>query len=441
MISNANESETTKTKLNSPPTLLSLSPETLHTITLMASDTLGPPREWRALLCSCQSLRRTLDIPALHALLFASKFQVPAGLLPGEGELYARDELLRRFSALKIFRTRRVEPEVEAEAGDKAQFTDALWVAYVMLKAEEPRRRQRNVEQLVWTGLPALLLDYLRLHLEESRGWPVVNETNSLVVALLWFLSSEECVKAESPKTREEVMARIRPYVLAAFRYPLTPSNRSTDASMPVSVIAATATREVHYFGRRIDVPVPAVPIYAILCYFTRLEVVSPTFPGHIGQKTQTQVQTRGPRREDVEHFINECRTPFEPWDGEALGPRCVGGGGGRARAESVNCDRDVDLTRSLLATYFPGSLSGRWMGSSIIPCINDYRHWMNNPEAPAPESMEMFCRQPLYLTLQEHFCFKKSVNGGHGQAIEDELPETWVEREAGRVHSSSMVR
>ncbi|KAF7297340.1 hypothetical protein MIND_00967400 [Mycena indigotica] len=389
----------------------SLSAEVLQNITLLASDTLGPPCEWSALTRCCHSFRRKLDVPAMHARLFSQKFQVPAEahhLLP----IHARDELQRRFAALNFFR------KVES-LGSAPAFTDALWVAYVMLKAEAPR--QMNVDQLLWAGLPSLLLRYVQHHLVgQSHGWPAVNETTSLVVALLWLLSSEESVATESATTREAVMERIRPYVLAAFKYPVSSTPwRSTSESASsqgnftsqleeeeltvwhasAGTIVIAPTRQVHYFGQR-TVHVPAVPIYSILCYFTRLDMLSPMFPVHLSAASPP----KGPRREDVEHFIKECRTPFEPWNSKPM----------------MNTSNDA-LSRSLNQPYFPGSLSGRWKGSSIIPNINDYMHWKE--ESEAPEAMETFCRQPLYLTLQEHFCYEP-VQQEHC------LPETWVEWE-----------
>ncbi|KAJ7054708.1 hypothetical protein C8F01DRAFT_483054 [Mycena amicta] len=394
------------------PSLLSLSIEALHNITTFASDPLGPPCEWYNLTLCCRALRRKLDVNAMHSLLFSKKFQVPANachLL----STHARGELERRFIALKLFRR-----GVECFSDDDA-FTDALWVAYVMLKAEE--LRQMNVDQLISAGLPGLLLLYLQRHLgaPQNGGWPIVSERNSLVIALLWLLSSAESISSESTATREEVMERIRPYVLAAFRYPLSStmcSPKTATRSMPECPANNESSegpiaREVHYFGKRI-VHIPAVPIYSILCYFTRLDMLNPMFPVHI---SRTHPPPKGPRREDVEHFINECRTPFEPWDVEP---------NSRSPAAVRNAAEDA-LSRSLNQHHFPGLLTGRWKGSSIVPGINDYRHWMDQPEAP--ETMETFCRQPLYLTLQEHFCYDATL-------LDDPvaLPETWVEHDDG---------
>lgn len=119
----------------------------------------------------------------MHTLLFATTFNVSPEIesfLPS----HAKSEIQRRFSALKLFRRGFM---------DGPSFRDALWVAYLMLTAEEPR--QMNIDQLLWAGLPNLLLLFLRKRLYDgagtNNGWPLANEINSLVIALAWRLSSE----------------------------------------------------------------------------------------------------------------------------------------------------------------------------------------------------------------------------------------------------------
>ncbi|KAF7369816.1 hypothetical protein MVEN_00314300 [Mycena venus] len=409
--------------------LLSASPEVLRDIVLQAVGSLGPPHEWYSLVLCCQTFRRQLDTAAMHTLLFAKKFHVPTDvyqLLPA----HAKAEMQRRFSALKFFK------RGEQCLDDHASFTDALWVAYVMLRAEEPR--QMNVDQLLWAGLPNLLLLFLKRRLndgaENNHGWPLCNETNSLVIALMWLLSSESAVRGESSATRDTVMERIRPYVLAAFRYPLASHQGECFSSISAFTHITTRSNTVHevytpplspssrdvvYFGPR-TVQVPSAPIYSILCYFTRLDTLSPMFPVHLSSEAVAQTPSRtGPRREDVEHFITECRTRFEPWDVATEYPRV-----------------DDSLTRYLSQSYFPGSLTGRWQGSSIVPCLNSYSHWLN--ELEAPESMDTFCRQPLYITLQEYVCYAEKpadvsvLEIGCPKGVDAWLPSSWVERDDG---------
>ncbi|KAJ7161047.1 hypothetical protein C8R46DRAFT_1106343 [Mycena filopes] len=288
--------------------LLSASPEVLRNIVLFA-----------------------LDTPAMHALLFANAFHVPADmhhLLPG----HAKAEMQRRFRALRLFRRDRARC-----LDDRAAFTDALWVAYVMLR-------------LLWAGLPELLLLYLQQRLndgvEKNHGWPLCNETNSLVIALMWLLSSDASVRAESPATRDTIMDHIKPFALAAFR--------ETVIQLPPPVDTwntSPSTHEVVYFGAR-TVQLPSAPI--------------PMFPVHLSSVAQSALRI-GPRREDVEHFIKECRTRFEPWD------------------------------------------------------------------FAAPETMNTFCRQPMYVTLQEYVRRRaEPENEKQSREAGGWLPTSWVEKDGG---------
>ncbi|KAJ6463539.1 hypothetical protein C8R45DRAFT_522616 [Mycena sanguinolenta] len=375
--------------------LLSASPEVLRDIVRYAAgQTLGPPQEWYSLVLCCRAFHRQLDTPAMHALLFAQMFHVPADVSHHLLPAHAKTEMRSRFSALKFFK------RGEQCFDDHASFTDALGVAYLMLRADE--HHQMNVDQLLWAGLPHLLLVFFEQRLndgaEKNHGWPLANDTNSLAIALMWLLSSESSVRAESLATRDMVMERIRPYVLAAFRYPLANLHGECFGSTsPLAGITTSNTvhgaypapsppsREVPYFGPR-TVQVPSASIYSTLCYFTRLDTLSPMFPVHLSSTAHIPPSRSGPRREDVEHFINECRTRFEPWDFAA------------------GCSLNDSLTRFLSQSYFPGSLTGRWQGSSIVPCLNSYKQWLN--ELEAPETMDTLCRQPLYITLQEYVCY-----------------------------------
>ncbi|KAJ7454950.1 hypothetical protein B0H11DRAFT_2068312 [Mycena galericulata] len=423
--------------------LLCASPEVLRDIVLytVGSTPHGPPREWYSLVLCCHTLRRQLDTPAMHALLFATKFHVPTdmhALLPAIAKL----EMQRRFSALKLFQ-RGVQCFDE-----HGSFTDALWVAYVMLKAEESR--QMNVDQLLWAGLPELLLLFLQRRLSdgaaENHGWPLCNEANSLVIALMWLLSSESSVRAETPASRNEVMELIKPFVLAAFRYPLSNApewcfgatkSKNVDGLYPPAHAAPSSSREVIYFGITRTVLLPSAPIYSILCYFARLDTLVPMFPIHLSS-TSTPTSSRsgpktGPNHQDVEHFINECRTRFEPWDSSPVS----------SSPSAATLPVGDSSARSITPPYLHGSLTGSWMGSAIVPCLNEYRHWLTEPEAP--ESMDTFCRHPMYITLQEHICYDTTqMNGcvgGGGKEIDIDtdadtdaswLPTSWQERDGG---------
>jgi hypothetical protein len=55
--------------------------------------------------------------------------------------------------------------------------------------------------------------------------------------------------------------------------------------------------------------------------------------------------------------------------------------------------------------------------------------------ELEAPETMDTFCRQPLYITLQEYVCYaeKPLLSGlevGCVNGLEAWLPSSWVEKD-----------
>ncbi|KAJ7153442.1 hypothetical protein C8R43DRAFT_445931 [Mycena crocata] len=393
-----------------PASLLYASPEVLRDIVLRAVGAVGPPHEWYSMVLCCKAFRRQLDTVAMHTLLFAQKFHAPVNVYHPLLPVFAAEEMKRRFLALKLFR------RGERCLDERSTFTDALWVAYVMLRAEEPR--QMNVNQLLWAGLPELLFHFLGNHLNDGadHGWPLCDETNSLVLALMWLLSSESSVGAETSAIRDEIMERLKPYVLAAFRYPLSTvqewffdSNTtltSTAKPMIVCLPPSPSSKEVAYFGPR-TVRLPSAPMYSILSYFARLDSLSPMLPVHLLSTASAPPKT-GPRREDVINFIRECRTQFEPWDfmAETPGPS----------------------TGWIDQPYMHGALTGRWKGSSILPCINQYRHWKDDTEAP--DTMDTFCRQPLYLTLQEHFCY--TAETACTKVMDAWFPASWAERDDG---------
>ncbi|CAK5271505.1 unnamed protein product [Mycena citricolor] len=360
--------------------LASSSPEILIRITMHAVDELGPPQEWLNLVLCCSALQRQLDNSTVHALVFARKFYRlrPAHPLAGD----AKGELRRRFGALKVFRRACVDGDGDGE------LRDALRIAHGMLHDEAPGARARTVAQLRWAGLPRLLVRFLEERwARDARGWPVPSETHALVVALLWLLAPEPGVHDEPEDTRRMIMDRIRPFALAASKYPL-------EDDIPTPAESA---------------PFPGLQIYSILCYFARLDFFTPTLPPHLRKLAPAPAPaTHAAGRADAEHFISQCRAR-----------RCDA----RARVPAPG-DRG----------YRVGSLAGQWQGSSLIPCIDEYKRWVSDAGENAPGTMTTFSRVPLYVTLREHFS-TAVVDRGEGAAG---LFSSWKETEHGIVTSDA---
>jgi hypothetical protein len=92
-----------------------------------------------------------------------------------------RLEFRQRVTALRCFR--------RGDAYDP-QLPDALWRAYLMVLEDEGR----NSAQLRGAGLLPLLQSYIRHRLRnpaKNDGWPLEDETNTLVVVLFFLLSSQ----------------------------------------------------------------------------------------------------------------------------------------------------------------------------------------------------------------------------------------------------------
>ncbi|CAK5271210.1 unnamed protein product [Mycena citricolor] len=155
--------------------------------------------------------------------------------------------------------------------------------------------------------------------------------------------------------------------------------------------------------------PFPGLQIYSILCYFARLDFFTPTLPPHLRKLAPAPAPaTHAAGRADAEHFISECRAR-----------RCDA----RARVPAPG-DRG----------YRVGSLAGQWQGSSLIPCIDEYKRWVSDAGENAPGAMTTFSRVPLYVTLREHFS-TAVVDRGEGAAG---LFSSWKETEHGIVTSDA---
>lgn len=177
---------------------LRLPHETLEDIILAAlsESPLGPPHLLHALLLTCRDLYTTLSSkvhPTFFAHVFVQKFDFLGPhrrlgvreFLPG----HLKQELQVQCAAIRCFRKVLAE-----ESYDNPQLLEAFRTAYLMLLADDGK----NLAQLIWAELPALVQAFLRKRLfplkGKNGGWPLENEINSLAVALFWLLTSScEC--------------------------------------------------------------------------------------------------------------------------------------------------------------------------------------------------------------------------------------------------------
>jgi hypothetical protein len=161
--------------------------EVLRRIVLFAiSNEPGPPKEFHSLLLTCKSMSK-LNTADMYYGIFAAKFEIETPLRRLGNSVLQREagtELRRRFSMLKRLRSGTINEE---------SINEDLWTAYMML--EDVCRGSRGLQQLKWAKLPEFLDEYIRDRLyeasNENNGWPIINERNSLAVALSWLCLSE----------------------------------------------------------------------------------------------------------------------------------------------------------------------------------------------------------------------------------------------------------
>lgn len=171
--------------------LLDIQPSVFREIVLFTvsdSDFSAPLRDFISLSLVCRAAYHTLteNSAPLYFNIFSDIFDVfhPLNRLgTAVVQEYAKDELKRRFTALKILRRGDL---------DDPHLTEAFWIAYMMFK--DSSQGQKNVKHLLATGIRDLLNSFLRQYLyrgsETNHGWPIPNEQNSLAVALLWLSTS-----------------------------------------------------------------------------------------------------------------------------------------------------------------------------------------------------------------------------------------------------------
>ncbi|KAF9555741.1 hypothetical protein CPC08DRAFT_765718 [Agrocybe pediades] len=393
-------------------TILDIPPEVFQKIILYATlgSPLGPPKELFSCLLTCHTFRHRLapdHAGELYSVIFSQKFDV-RGPLFRLGEAVVREnaplEMRRRFSAIQVFKER---------ALDHPCLTEALWIAYLMV--EDSDTSQKNVKQLLRAGVPAFLDMFLRAKLyvgSVDGGWPVLTEATTLALALSWTLASQRVLSDEDPLLRRQMMTLLKPIVYASFRYSIfyTPedvfsfSNDSRDSTFlnqkhdtsnfPPSMFPPS---EIGYFGSvKCKAHPPSAAQFATLLYFTRMEsLASLTIPPHIICKTREQANElgiTGPCVNDIKHFQEQCRTRFADFPGFDVG---------------IQSPSKTVLSASTLcqpAAYKPGTLSGEWQGSVLIPCIASFDSWSRGMGFPGEDLIDT--RFPLYIKLEEHVCY-----------------------------------
>jgi hypothetical protein len=191
---------------------------------------LGPPVDLIALLCTCKYVHHTLSIHRskdLYAKIFRGMFDIDA-----PRRRFGRRALHSRFLAsqlqtycITLQRIRRGDifaPDVE----------DLLRIAFILLTENDGKNRA----QLEWANTYSFVNNFVRHRLWQDpvNGWPRDTPLHSLALWVMWCMTdrsvhphylhdpfpdlSLDILTHESPDDRNDLITRVLPYVIMAFR-------------------------------------------------------------------------------------------------------------------------------------------------------------------------------------------------------------------------------
>ncbi|KAI6118173.1 hypothetical protein F5141DRAFT_1096689 [Pisolithus sp. B1] len=399
------------------PSLLTTPPEILEHIVLLAvrDSPHGPPSVLRSLRLSCRILNETLSVehnPHLYLMLFFHSFDMssPNRHLPSQklSALALEKELRTRHIALQCIRRRNF---------DHPDLASILATVYIIFLEDDGR----NYEQIVWADLlgflQLLLHDRVSQDTTSKNAWPLENEVNILAVALLWFTTSH-CGLRQKTQLRQRSIDMLSYYAYAGFRYPcftepenmfyLSDKTKLAVSSYGMSPPPRPTTMTVRYFGDQTKFTLPPIAPFAILSQFARAEEfplkVPPELPANRQEALMAGILS-GPTKEDIEHFNAHCNTRLI----------CSRSGDSPVDGFLKSQSHDPDWSRSLpgvlstaLSYYVPGTLSGYWRGSSMMPCLDFYKSMLSSAEAPS--TFPSSGRFPLYVRFREYYCYSTTT-------------------------------
>lgn len=319
-----------------------------------------------------------------------------------------------------------------------------LWTAFFMMMENDGKNRA----QLEWAGLDNFINRRVRIMLYEGRGefrgWPAESEENALALWLMVMTIDEgmsfpfvdisssdistDKLRLEDNRSRDEMMALLRPYVIAGCRvclfltylryavflsqnqYPsaLAPANHfnlpllgKIEEQLDHSVLTAHGPyphyrnpseiiyRPTHY-GHSLAVGVPLLSAAAKILYFTRRQLRPFTVPNALpvnrAHALQLNVTAIGPTQADIiecNAFKSVQYPPKTKWDWwadlteEELALEGEGIWHHKLKANSARYDHDwarliscIDpwsITEVRGPVFQYGSLHGLWNGRLVV--------------------------------------------------------------------------
>ncbi|EIW53755.1 uncharacterized protein TRAVEDRAFT_133376 [Trametes versicolor FP-101664 SS1] len=381
--------------------LCALPPDVLEEIAfhVALSDVLGPPVHLIPLLCTCQHLNAVLcrrNNVYLYARIYAAKFDsraAPRRMGPKAGQSSALAAQLPKYcTALRNIR--------RGDIDSPTLVTDFLRAFAMCLENDG-----KNAAQLEWAHLFEYAEQFILERLWEesesnsSSGWPVEDVTNSLVLWLYWYSSSQERFASKTAEERAQLMALVRPYALYGFRYPpfLAPDNHA-NLPLPGSPEAyrehSTVTPHGYYplyrepalckhtfrhYGRALTLAEPPIGLIAKLLYIALQEhkPIDVDQPIPDDREEAVLLGARGPTRADYIEFARTKAARYPVRGGLDLAMRHAGASESHDNdwARWRGCFNPWGApSRDRSAVYTFGSLTGNWAGRSLVSRVASFR-------------------------------------------------------------------
>lgn len=409
------------------------------------------------LLQTCQHINAILAFPKnshLYSRIFRSRFDSAASAR----RLGARTHHSRHLAHQLAWYSSAIKCIRRANIYDQGVL-DAFWASFALLSENDGKNR-RHLEE---AGLADFVDEFVRKRLYEdnisTNGWPNESPINCLALWLLWFTSTEERLKAETPARRNELIRLVLPFVIVPFRYPsaYTPHNHfimpltsNSDGHLRQSILPAhgafplyrSGTAHTTHFYDRVDleIGIPLASTAAKLIFFSRRQVTPIGIPIHLPLTRQHAIQLGfgdqiGPTQEDV-HELNQHRVvkhvPATAWDDDDAAVASPSSQLDDDWYRLTDCIYPMEKSSLKNTHYTYGSATGLWQGRILVPTDNAFATILQNVQMPEDftEQQLFLNAAPLFMRLREYHCIDPQdpvPTGGANDGFNDGISNAWI--------------
>ncbi|KAJ8588677.1 hypothetical protein M405DRAFT_819370 [Rhizopogon salebrosus TDB-379] len=330
----------------------------------------------------------------------------------------------------------------------------AFWACFALLTENDGKNRPH----LEAAGLPDFVDKFVRKRLYEdassTNGWPQESPINCLALWLLWYTSTDERLKAETPARRSEIIRLILPYVIVPFRYPsaYAPHNHfrmpladNFDPHLHTSILAAHGPFPIYRTNRTLSIPfynrynfeisIPLASTAAKLIFFSRRQVTSIGVPIHLPLNRDHAIQLGfadqiGPTQEDVhelnQHKIVNLISPTQ--DSTTVPPSSMHDDDWYRLTDCT----DPMQTSPLKNTHYTyGSATGLWQGRILVPSDHTFLTILQDVHMREDftEQQLYLNAAPLYMRLREYHCInpREPVPTGGANRFDNGISNAWI--------------